>query len=177
MIACALESFQVKLAAQSTSGSIVGIVQDATGAVMPQVTVKIKNLSDNTMRATLTDTAGEYHLLNLKPGSYEIVASKENFVNSIVSSIGLDARQHGLEAGSCRGSQGITVEATGASINTENAVIGDTKNFNQVVQLPMNYRGGNDSPLAALVAVPGVQQDSSGTCRSGAGRRPRSSTP
>jgi len=80
---------KVKLAAQSTSGSIVGIVQDATGAVMPQVTVKIKNLSDNTMRATLTDTAGEYHLLNLKPGSYEIVASKENFVNSIVSSIGL----------------------------------------------------------------------------------------
>ncbi len=54
-------------------------------------------------------------------------------------------------------------------MNTENAVIGDTKNFNQVVQLPMNYRGGNDSPLAALVAVPGVQQDSSGNMSIGGG--------
>jgi hypothetical protein len=26
----------------------------------------------------------------------------------------------------------------------------------------MNYRGGSDTPLSALVAVPGVQQDSSG---------------
>src|SRR5260370_33551382 len=33
----------------------------------------------------------------------------------------------------------------------------------------MNYRGGNDSPLAALVAVPGVQQDSSGNLSIGGG--------
>src|SRR5215471_2561308 len=33
----------------------------------------------------------------------------------------------------------------------------------------MNYRGGNDSPLAALVAVPGVQQDGNGNISIGGG--------
>jgi len=33
----------------------------------------------------------------------------------------------------------------------ENATVSDTKKFSQVVQLPMNYRGGSDSPLQALV--------------------------
>ena len=59
-------------------------------------------------------------------------------------------------------STSIEVSDAAAIVNTENGTIGDTKKFNQVVQLPMNYRGGSDTPLAALVAVPGVQQDSSG---------------
>ena len=54
-------------------------------------------------------------------------------------------------------------------MNTENATLGDTKKFGQVVQLPMNYRGGSDSPLQALVAVPGVQQDSNGNISIGGG--------
>jgi len=139
---------------------------------MPGVAVKIKNLNDNTTRSTLTDTSGEYQVLNLRPGSYEIVASRENFANATLDSLTLDARQQlraDLKLELAGFAQAVNVEATAAAVNTENAVIGDTKNFNQVVQLPMNYRGGNDSPLAALVAVPGVQQDSSGNMSIGGG--------
>ncbi|MEG9437351.1 hypothetical protein JAO29_14430 [Edaphobacter sp. HDX4] len=65
--------------------------------------------------------------------------------------------------------QTVSVEADSTTVNTENGTIGDTKKFNQVVEIPMNYCGGNDSPLAALVAVPGVQQDSSGNVSIGGG--------
>lgn len=166
-LACAPAGF-----AQSTFGSIVGTVQDSSGAALPGVAIKARNLADNTTRATLTDNSGDYQILNLRPGSYEIVGSRESFETATVSSITLEARQQlradlKLDIAGVR--EAVNVEGAAAPINTESAVLGDTKNFNQVVQLPMNYRGGSDSPLNALVAVPGVQQDSSGNLSIGGG--------
>jgi hypothetical protein len=158
--------------AQSTFGSIIGTVQDASGAAIPGVSVQVKNLDDSTSRATLTDAAGGYQILNLRPGPYEVTASKENFASATIAGVALDARQQlraDLKLELAEVTQTVSVEAEAAAVNTENAIIGDTKNFKQVVQLPMNYRGASDSPLAALVAVPGVQQDSNGNLSIGGG--------
>ena len=168
ILGCAL----VCLHAQSTFGSIVGAVRDASGAPMPGAAIKIRNRNDNTTRSTLSDPSGEYEILNLRPGSYEITGSKTDFLDATIPSVTLDARQQlradlKLELAGVK--ESVTVEGESAAVNTENAVIGDTKNFNQVVQLPMNYRGGSDSPLAALVAVAGVQQDRSGNMSIGGG--------
>src|SRR5260370_7007387 len=124
---------------------------------MSGVGVKVRNLNDNTPRATVTDASGEYQLLNLRPGSYEIVGTKENFNNATIASVTLDARQQlraDLKLEVSGVTQELNVKASAAAINTENAIIGDTKNFKQAVQLPMNYRAGNDFPLSALVALP-----------------------
>jgi hypothetical protein len=162
----------VGLWAQSTFGSIVGTVQDTSGAALPGVAIKVRNLSDNTTRAAITDNSGEYQILNLRPGPYEIVGMKDAFDTATIESVTLDARQQlradlKLEVAGMK--QTVEVEAAPAVVNTESATLGDTKKFNQVVQLPMNYRGGSDSPLSALVAVPGVQQDSSGNLSIGGG--------
>src|SRR5262249_33965456 len=167
-----LASLPARLMAQSTFGSIAGTVQDASGAAVPGASVVVKNLEDNTKRSTISDTDGEYRVLNLRPGVYEIVASKDNFTTATLPKVALDARQQlradlKLEVAGLTAS--VSVEAEAPAINTENGTIADTKGFNQVVQLPMNYRGGNDSPLAALVAVPGAQQDSQGNFSIGGG--------
>jgi carboxypeptidase family protein len=159
--------------AQSTFGSFIGAVQDPSGAVVPGAVIHVKNMDDNTTREARTNEAGEYLVLNLNPGSYSITASAENFVEKTLTKVTLSARQQ-LRADmklQLAGSQTtVEVEATEAAVvNTENGTIGDTKIFDQVVELPMNYRGGNDSPLAALTAVPGVQQDSSGNISIGGG--------
>ena len=52
----------------------------------------------------------------------------------------------------------------GRAVNTENANISNTINNNVVTNLPANYRGASSSPLAAIVALPNVQQDQNGTC-------------
>ncbi len=158
--------------AQSTFGSIIGSVQDPSGAVIPGATVHVKNLNDNSQRDTVADSNGDYQVLNLNPGTYAVTGTAANFADTTITNIALDARQQlrvdvKVQLGDAQ--QSVSVEADAATVNTENGTIGDTKLFNQVVQLPMNYRGGNDSPLAALVAVPGVQQDSSGNVSIGGG--------
>jgi len=158
--------------AQSTFGTILGTVQDPSGAVIPGATVHIQNLDDNSSRETTANSSGEFQVLNLNPGKYSITATAPNFADTTLTNILLDARQQlraDLKLHVSNTQQTVSVEADATTVNTENGTIGDTKKFNQVVELPMNYRGGNDSPLAALVAVPGVQQDSSGNVSIGGG--------
>jgi len=52
---------------QAETGQIVGTVQDASGAVVPNVTVAAKNVATGTQRATTTNTSGVYVLPNLRP--------------------------------------------------------------------------------------------------------------
>jgi hypothetical protein len=65
-----------------------------------------------------------------------------------------------------------TIEVSGESgpvINTESGTIGDTKDFQQITNLPVNYRGATTSPLAMLATVPGAQQDANGNVSVGSG--------
>ncbi len=166
----ALLSFPVS--GQSTFGNLVGTVQDQSQAVVAVAAIQLRSLEDNSTRTTMSLNHGSFQFLNLKAGKYSIAIKKEGFSEFSLPSVTVDARQTArVEAtlSVARATETVEVTGTGALTNTENATLDDTKNFTQVVQLPMNYRGGNDSPLAALVAVPGVQQDSSGNMSIGGG--------
>jgi len=157
---------------QSTLGHIVGVVQDPSQAVVAGAAIKLRNLEDNSSRATMSVTDGSFQFLNLKAGTYSVMIQRDGFSEFSIASLTVDARQTArVEATLTVASSNASIEVNEAAavVNTENATLSDTKKFNQVVQLPMNYRGGNDSPLAALVAVPGVQQDGNGNISIGGG--------
>src|SRR5437870_11718808 len=61
LIFFSLFAFNSSLLAQNTSGSITGVVQDATGAVIPGATVSLINQEQGTAaRTTVTNEAGNY---------------------------------------------------------------------------------------------------------------------
>src|SRR5690348_12326729 len=62
--------------AQVFTGRIDVTVQDATGAVLPGVTVEV--LGPQNQNAA-TDAQGEAHLLNLPPGTYQVKATLAGF--------------------------------------------------------------------------------------------------
>ena len=61
----------VPAAAQLSTATVQGIVTDATG-VMPGVTVTARETESGFSRDTTTDTEGRYTLAGLRPGTYEI---------------------------------------------------------------------------------------------------------
>ena len=150
---------------QSTFGSIVGVVNDTTQAVVPGATVTIRNLDDNSSRSVTSDQNGSFEFVNLKPGNYAVTAKAQGFADFQVPSAELIARQ-ALRIDVILGvqSQTETVEVgdTVAVINTENAVISDSIDNQQITELPLNNRATTTSPLGALAISPNVQQDSSG---------------
>jgi hypothetical protein len=62
----------LSLVAQSDRGSIVGIVTDSTGAVVPRVAVVATNTAINTTRETLSTESGKYVLQELPVGVYNL---------------------------------------------------------------------------------------------------------
>lgn len=159
--------------AQSTFGGVVGVVRDPGQGVIPGARVTLTNLDDRAQHASSTDADGAFQFVNLKAGHYELVVHADGFSDFKISSVQLDSRQTlrvdvQLKLASTSQSVEVTVEA-GPIINTEDATISDTKDFQQLSSLPVNYRGATTSSLAMLATVPGAQQDANGNVSIGGG--------
>jgi hypothetical protein len=151
--------------AQSTFGSIVGVVHDTSQASVLGAAVHLRSLEDNSVRSTTSDQDGAFEFVNLKPGKYALSVQAEGFTNFEIPSAELIARQAlRLDVGLNVKSKNETVEVTDSatSINTENAVIGDAKGNTQITQLPLNIRASTTSPLGSMFTSPNVEQDSQG---------------
>src|SRR5262245_37521017 len=64
---------------QSTFGTVLGTVKDASGSVVPNATVKITNVDENTSRTVTTNSNGDYEAVNTKPGRYRIEITVSGF--------------------------------------------------------------------------------------------------
>jgi hypothetical protein len=140
-------------------------VHDTTQAVVPDASVKLRSLEDNSLRSVTSDQNGSFEFVNLKPGNYSLSADAPGFAEFQVPSAELTTRQTlriDVTLGVKSQSQSVDVSDTVAVINTENAEISDSKDNQQLTQLPLNNRATTTSPLAALSLSPNVQQDSSG---------------
>jgi hypothetical protein len=59
--------------AQQATGTIAGVVKDASGAVMPGVTVEAASPAlIEKVRSVVTDEQGQYKIVNLVPGTYTV---------------------------------------------------------------------------------------------------------
>ena len=63
-----------------TSGTIAGIVRDATGAILPGVTVEASSPAlIEKSRTVVTDGDGQYKIINLVPGTYSVTFTLSGF--------------------------------------------------------------------------------------------------
>ena len=74
MLALAMPAF-----AQEQRASIEGVVKDATGAVMPGVTVEVKNEANGVVVSAVTDANGVYRFPSLASGIWDVTATLAGF--------------------------------------------------------------------------------------------------
>ena len=74
------------LAAQELRGSIEGIVKDASGAVLPGVTVEAK-AENGAVLSTVTDGAGSFRFPAVAPGTYVVTANLASFQPGTVNDV------------------------------------------------------------------------------------------
>ena len=68
---------------------VSGKVSDATGGVLPGVTVTVTSLATNQSRTAVTNGEGIYRFAGLMPGRYSIAADLEGFSKFIQSDVAL----------------------------------------------------------------------------------------
>ena len=65
--------------AQLTTGTLYGVVQDTSGAILPGVTVTVTHQGTTLTRETVSDARGEFALPALPPGAYTIKIELSGF--------------------------------------------------------------------------------------------------
>src|SRR5262245_6811312 len=65
--------------AQVTSGTIVGVATDATGAVVPNAAITVVHLGTKDTRRTQTNERGEFNIPFVRIGEHSVSAERQGF--------------------------------------------------------------------------------------------------
>ena len=149
------------LGQSTTTGVISGTVSDPSGAVLPNVTVNLKNVDKGFTNKTETNSQGFYQFQLLEPGTYVITVSAPSFKSLTATttvSVGATSIVNAkLEVGAA----GTTVEVSGEAplLQTESAEISTTFNAREISEVP---NPGNDLSFVAQTAAGSVMNTGMG---------------
>src|SRR6476660_9266550 len=83
-VACCL-TLHTAAFAQVTTADIIGRVTDASGAVLPGVTVTVENLGTHETRVAPTEASGDYAFTLLPIGRYTVKVELQGFTSQTAS--------------------------------------------------------------------------------------------
>ncbi len=153
--------------AQSTQGTILGTVKDASGAIVPNAAVTLTDTDAGVTRQAVTAGDGSFQFLDLTAGKYKLQITATGFDTQIINNLTLGARQQlradaALKVGVVSQQVSVSAQAAGA-IETETPSIAASYSSVDVQNLPANYRANQSgtSPLNLIQTLPGVQADTS----------------
>ncbi|MEO7189837.1 MAG: carboxypeptidase regulatory-like domain-containing protein [Vicinamibacterales bacterium] len=154
--------------AQSVSGTILGTVTDATGAIVAGAKVTVLNEGTGLTRRVVADSTGEYTAPSLPTGRYVVTAELTGFKSVTLTNIvvGVDQRVRidvKLEIGAM--SESVSIKADTPLLQTSSSELGTTVAQEQIQALPLNGRNF----VSLTRTVPGVLRGIPGANIDGAG--------
>jgi Carboxypeptidase regulatory-like domain len=141
--------------AQVRFGTIVGIVDDPSGAVVSGATVKLINLGTNETRTFQTASTGTFTFPNLDAGLYRVDVEMTGFKrftqDKVEVQVDVTTRVNArLQVGNTSESIVVTTEAP--PLQTDSASLGTVIDEQEVASIPVSGRNVNN----ILTLVPGV---------------------
>lgn len=137
--------------AQATAADLAGTVVDPNGAVVAGATVTAKNSSTGITRTVSANDQGEYQIIGLPPGDYEISAEGSGFKKTVISPVKLTVGQSAeltvkLELGAAN----VVVNVSGADaelVETTRTTVANTIDEQRIASLPINERSATGFAL------------------------------
>jgi hypothetical protein len=146
--------------AQSTNtGTVLGMITDPSGAVVPGASITLNQIGTSSMRSTVSNDAGKYFFANVDPGQYSISLTKQGFATTKSQAEVKVGQSTTLNLTLQVGTSTTTVEvqATGSELQTLNATVGNTIDTLAIDNLPSMGRDAS----TFLELQPGVAPDGS----------------
>jgi outer membrane receptor protein involved in Fe transport len=143
------------LAAQQITGSIRGTVLDPSSAVVQAASVTAKQIEIGLTRVAVTDHQGEYVLVELPIGHYQLEVRARGFEQYVQQGISLDVNQSatiGIRLKLGAETELVEVSADAALVQSTVSSLGQTVMEREILDLPLD--GRNFSQLGLL--QPGV---------------------
>ena len=144
----------------SQNGQVAGSVSDASGALIPGVTITATNTGTGVTTTTVTNDSGAYTFPSLQPGVYRMSAELPGFQTSTITNLELGpiaVRQNfQLSVSTAQQTVEVTAEPLTA-VSQSSATVGDVLSQKKVSDLPIV---GNNV-LSVLDVLPGLRPSTS----------------
>ena len=128
--------------AQTFRGGISGRVTDATGAVLPGVTVTVTNDATAVSRTTVSSSSGDFSVPDLPLGTYSIEATLQGF-QTVRTKVEVSVSQTAsveVKMGLSTVAETINVTASALILDTVSTALSNVVRPKQVQDLPLNGR-------------------------------------
>src|SRR5213593_629286 len=142
----------VAASAQTSNATVGGTVADATGALIPGVTITATNTGTSIVNAVVTNESGAYQFAALQPGTYKVTAELSGFQTKTFTEVRLNFI---LEVAAATGTNIDVTIAADTVLATSSNSIGTVLPEYQVRDLPTI--AGNVFNIVRN--MPGVQRD------------------
>src|SRR5213592_2077210 len=140
----------IAVSAQVTTATIAGVVQDASGAVIPGVSITAKNVETGVTRTATSDGGGRYTVPELTLGDYEVEAQLAGFQTEVRSGITLTVGRvavvnFALMVGQLSDKVSITAEAP--LVESTTSAMSSLVDERTIRELPLNGRSWDNLAL------------------------------
>src|SRR2546427_6147501 len=153
--------------AQTSTATILGVVRDTSGALVPGVSITVKHTESGLTRSVVSTESGGYNAPLLPVGAYEITTTMPGFKQQVRSGINLVVGQEAvvnltLEVGAI--AEQVTVTEEAPLVNTTTSSTSGVITEQQIKELPLNGRSFDQ----LITLNTGVSNATSNTLDSGA---------
>lgn len=152
----------------ATSGAILGNITDPSGAVVPNVQVRLVNTATNEETDTQSDASGHYAFGTVAPGTYTLTIAAKGFRTSTVNGVVVAVNQGSsvnftLQLGDT--SQVINVDGSSAQVQLEttDSTVGDVIDSEELAELPTRLRQAQELTFLQPGSTPTNGGDSGGS--------------
>jgi hypothetical protein len=153
--AACLNFVSLNVAGQQITGTIRGTVLDPSGAIVQSATVTARQIETGLTRVAVTDHQGQYVLVELPIGRYQIEVRAQGFQKYLRQGISLDVNETatvGIRLKLGAETEQVEVSADAALVQSTVSGLGQTVMEREILDLPLD--GRNFSQLGLL--QPGV---------------------
>jgi hypothetical protein len=162
LLALVLFAFSPAALSQANQGAIAGVVEDSSGAVVPNAKLTATEKSTGTTYQAVTTSAGSYRFPNVRIGTYDVTVTAAGFkvatltgvVVQVATTASLDVK---LAAGGVN--ESIVVSADSPTVQSESSDIGTVVGNKQILDLPLALGSSVQamrSPEAFVFLTPGA---------------------
>ena len=154
--------------AQATSGDLVGRVNDASGASIPNAQVTAVNAATNVSTQVQTNADGDFHFVNLSIGAYNVTAAAKGFGPKQINNFLVQLNQTSTLVIALKPGERVEqveVQDSVAALDTTTAQIQTTYQAHELTSIPNTSVGSgvlNASMLEAGVSLGGNSGEGSG---------------
>ncbi|HEX3880313.1 MAG TPA: carboxypeptidase-like regulatory domain-containing protein [Bryobacteraceae bacterium] len=152
----------------ATTGAVLGVVSDPSGAVVAGANVELMNAGTGGKSVATSGGEGQYAFPSVNPGTYTVTVTATGFRTSVLSALHVEVNTSAtanikLTLGEATATVSVTASEAQVELQTADATVGDVITAQPLLRLPTRLRQAQELLMLQPGSTPQTGSDNGGS--------------